>query len=139
MNLTNNFTREEFLKSRFFNIEEQIRVNNSYLDDINYLEPNLILLANNLQALRDFLNTPISINISYRPKWYELSRGRSGNSQHVKFKAADITTSKYSPNQVADAIELLISQGKMQEGGLGRYNSFTHYDIRNKKSRWDNR
>ena len=27
----------------------------------------------------------------------------------------------------------------IEEGGLGRYNTFTHYDRRGNKARWDNR
>jgi len=41
-----------------------------------------------------------------------------------------------TPQEVADLIEELISQGKMKEGGLGRYNTFTHYDIRGYNARW---
>lgn len=38
-----------------------------------------------MQAVRDELNAPItaSSNSGYRPKEYELSKGRSGNSQHT--------------------------------------------------------
>jgi uncharacterized protein YcbK (DUF882 family) len=139
MKITDNFSLHEFLESRFFNEDEQKRVNSTYDNNINYLQKNLIVLADNLQVLRNHLNTSVSINISYRPKWYELSRGRSGTSQHTYFKAADIVVKGYAPNEVADTIEELIREGKMKEGGLGRYNSFTHYDIRGTKARWDNR
>jgi hypothetical protein len=39
--------------------------------------------------------------------------------------------------QVYDAIEHLIINGDMLQGGLGIYNNFCHYDIRGKKARWD--
>jgi hypothetical protein len=42
----------------------------------------------------------------------------------------------HTPKQVADAIEFLINQGKMREGGLKAYGTFTHYDIRGTKARW---
>lgn len=137
MKLTKNFSLHEFLESRFFNAPEQIRVKESYQDNKFDLEPNLIVLVDNLQALRDYLNARIDINISYRPKWYELSRGRSGGSQHVQLKAADIVVDGYNANQVADAIEHLIASGKMKQGGLGRYHSFTHYDVRGTAARWN--
>jgi len=38
---------------------------------------------------------------------------------------------------VADAIEFLINTGMLKEGGVGRYNTFTHYDIRGTRARWN--
>jgi len=137
MKLTKNFSLHEFLDSRFFNEAEQKRVKESYRDNTFELEPNLIILADNLQVLRDHLDARIDINISYRPKWYELSRGRSGGSQHVELKAADIAVVGWSPQAVANEIEKLIENGKMVDGGVGRYHMFTHYDIRGTSARWN--
>jgi len=137
MKLTNNFSLHEFLDSRFFNKVEQKRVYDSYEVNKFQLEPNLIVLVDNLQVLRDHLNARISINISYRPKWYELSRGRSGNSQHVELKAADIVVDGWEAQDVAKEIEQLIEEGKMIEGGVGYYHSFTHVDVRGIKARWN--
>ena len=137
MKLTKNFSLHEFLDSRFFNEAEKKRVQESYRDNTFELEPNLITLVDNLQTLRDHLDARIDINISYRPKWYELSRGRSGGSQHVQLKAADIAVIGWSPKAVADEIEVLIDSGKMTQGGLGRYHTFTHYDIRGTAARWN--
>ena len=137
MKLTNNFSLHEFLDSRFFNKAEQKRVKESYRDNTFELEPNLIILADNLQVLRDHLDARIDINISYRPKWYELIRGRNGTSQHVELKAADISVVGWSPKAVANEIEKLIENGKMVEGGVGRYHMVTHYDIRGTSARWN--
>jgi len=52
--------------------------------------------------------------------------------------ASDLSCS-LSPNYVADAIEGLIRLGLIQNGGLGRYGTFTHYDIRATAARWDKR
>ena len=41
-----------------------------------------------------------------------------------------------TPKEVALVIEGLIESGKMKEGGIGVYPTFTHYDIRNRKARW---
>ena len=132
--LTTNFALYEFLESRFFNEAEQERVYQDFaaLDVLH----NIRELANNLQVLRDWLGCSIAINIALRPKWYELSRGRLGTSKHVMGMAADIVASKYTPEQVHDAIEQLIEDGKMKQGGLGSYSSFTHYDLRGTKARW---
>jgi len=51
-------------------------------------------------------------------------------------KAADIKVAGMSPDEVRAAILQLIDEGKMQQGGLGRYRSFTHYDVRTRKARW---
>ena len=133
--LTTNFALYEFLESRFLNEVEQERVYRDFasLDVLHNIQE----LANNLQKLRDWLGCSISINIALRPKWYELNRGRSGKSQHVQGKAADIVASRYTPDQVHEAIEQLIEDGKMKQGGLGSYASFTHYDIRDNEARWD--
>lgn len=132
--LTPNFALYEFLESRFFTESEQERL---YREFASYGVLNHIqTLADNLQVLRDWLGCPISINIALRPKWYELSRGRTGKSKHVLGMAADIVASRYSPEQVNEAIEQLIEDGKMLEGGLGSYSTFTHYDIRRTKARW---
>tara|TARA_R110000796_G_scaffold160759_1_gene277533 strand:- start:263 stop:679 length:417 start_codon:yes stop_codon:yes gene_type:complete len=137
MKLTNDFSLHEFLESRFFNEAEKKRVQESYDENKFELEPNLITLVDNLQTLRYHLGARIDINISYRPKWYELSRGRSGKSQHVQLKAADISVIGWTPGDVANEIEALIKAGKMTEGGVGRYKTFTHYDIRGTAARWN--
>ena len=45
----------------------------------------------------------------------------------------------YNVQKVAtfDLIESLINEGELLQGGLGKYNNFTHYDIRKNKARWD--
>ena len=127
--LTPNFWLSEFLFSDFYAEGPQERVLEAfYIEELVYTR-NVKRLARNLQLLRDYLGCPISINISFRPKWWELKQGRSGNSQHTKAWAADIVSSEHSPEQVADAIEELIDKGIMDQGGLGRYSSFTHYDL----------
>ena len=62
--------------------------------------------------------------------------GAVKNSFHTKGMAADMQIKGMSPSQVANTIEQLINAGKMQQGGLGRYPNFTHYDIRGTKQRW---
>ena len=136
MKITKDFSRHEFLTSRFFTNEETEKVQASYSENSFNLAVNMLELANNLQVLRDHFNSVVSINIAYRPRWYELDRGRKGTSRHVDLIAADIVVKGHSPKEVADAIVQLIDSGEMKEGGIGRYNTFTHYDIRGTKARW---
>lgn len=98
---------------------------------------NITVLAKNLQVLRDHLGKSIHVNSGYRSKKYNSSlKGASPVSQHLKGKASDIVISGLTPKQVAAEIEKLISAGKMSEGGIGIYPTFTHYDIRGVRARW---
>lgn len=124
MKLTANFSRSEFECSD--GSEMPLEVFN-----------NVIKVAENLEVLRAHFNTPVNINSAYRSPVYNRSVGGAVNSQHLSGKAADVVMDGIPPNEVADAIEFLIDCGLMQEGGLGRYDTFTHYDIRGTKARWD--
>lgn len=93
-------------------------------------------LAENLQILRDHVEKPIRINSAYRTEEYNQRIGGAPRSQHVACRAADIVVIGMLPNIVQDTIEDLIESGKMAEGGMGRYGTFTHYDIRGYRARW---
>ena len=96
---------------------------------------NVKILALNLQALRDHLGEAITINSAYRTPSYNKKVGGAKNSMHLQAKAADITTRSLTPKQLHAKIEALIKSGDMQNGGLGLYPSFVHYDIGNVR-RW---
>jgi uncharacterized protein YcbK (DUF882 family) len=100
------------------------------------LEANVRLLATQLQVLRDFIDIPITLNSAYRTEAYNASIGGSPKSQHKLAKAADLVTSKYTPNELAEIIKDLIKEGKMMQGGVGVYPSFVHYDCRGTEARW---
>ena len=100
------------------------------------LLPNVLDLADNLQVLRDYLGVPISINSAYRSLDYNRKIGGATNSQHLLAKAADIVVESKSTEQVANIIKFLMSEGKMTQGGVKAYDTFTHYDIRGHKARW---
>jgi len=134
MQLTKNFHLDEFLLNKWAKPAEQKRIIESVTDEVR---KNLTELARNLQVLSDSLGNPrIDINIAFRPLWWEQARKRSGKSQHVEGKAADIRVQGMTPAQVAAKIEELIKAGKMKAGGLNAYPTFTHYDIRGVNARW---
>jgi len=122
--LTKNFNKREF------NSKDGKRMPSSVF--LNVKE-----LANNLQVIRDCINSPMHINSGYRSKSHNESVGGSLNSQHLLGKASDITSRDYSPLQLYSIIEGLIKEGRIIEGGLGLYNGFVHYDIRGEKARWN--
>ena len=57
-------------------------------------------------------------------------------SQHMKAKAADIRVRGMSMRRLKGAIEGLIKDQKIDQGGVGIYKSHVHYDIRGNKARW---
>ena len=131
-----NFRLREFIVSDFYSPDMQDRVLEAFRLEEDEILPRIKKLAKNLQVLREYLDSPININIAYRPLFWELKQKRSGKSQHVKGWAADIVSDDYSPKEVYDAISNLIDIGKMDEGGLGSYSTFTHVDTRGIKARW---
>lgn len=98
---------------------------------------NVKLHAKNLQVIRDFLNESIRINSGYRCPSYNYKVGGASKSQHLTGNASDLVAHDHTPKQLADVIEGLIRIGAIEEGGLGRYDTFTHYDRRGTKARWN--
>jgi uncharacterized protein YcbK (DUF882 family) len=90
---------------------------------------NVQKLATNLQVLRDHIGEAVFLNSGYRSPKYNARIGGAKNSMHMQAKAADITTKSYSPKQLKSIIEKLIKEGKMENGGIGLYPSFVHYDV----------
>ena len=123
MRLTNNFSKEEFDSKDGSEMPQEVFMN-------------VQELAKNLQVLRDEMKRPIKINSGYRSPSHNAKVGGAIRSQHLLGTAADIVVNGKTSTQVAAVIEQLIAQGKMKEGGLKAYKSFTHYDIRGKNIRW---
>lgn len=97
---------------------------------------NVLELAENLQALRDKIGKPIKIISGYRHLEYNKKIGGARKSQHMDAMAADIKVKGIGPAKMAVIIEEAIAEGVMKKGGVGRYPTFTHYDIRGKNARW---
>ena len=101
------------------------------------LYPNLIKVARNMQVLRDYVGKPIRVNSGYRTEDYNKKIGGVKNSFHKKALACDFSIEGYTPQQVKIVVEKLIKEGKMTEGGLGTYGTFTHYDAQGVNRRWN--
>lgn len=85
MNLTKNFTLEEFLHSDY---GEAHNIENLATDDVVY---NLTALAQDiLQPLRDLYGKQIKVNSGYRCKQINDGVGSKDTSQHLKGQAADL-------------------------------------------------
>ena len=124
MKLTENFNREEFDCADGSEMPIEVQLN-------------IAELAIQLEIIRSHFNAPITINSAYRSPEHNRKIGSNDSSQHILGKAVDIVVKGVAPDDVYDAIEFLISEGLVKEGGLGRYNTFTHYDIRGTRARWN--
>lgn len=100
---------------------------------------NILELADNMQVIRDILKRPITVNSGYRSPEYNDKIGGKKGSKHKLGQACDFTVKGLMPNEVAKAVKMLITEMLISQGGVGMYDTFTHYDIRGTKARWDNR
>ena len=124
LKLTENFNIEEF------DCNDGTKVPEKYVS-------NAKKVAENLQVLRDYLVESVSITGSgYRTKEHNDKIGGAKESQHLTANGADINAKNKTPKQLAAIIEKLIKAGKMEEGGIGIYKGFVHYDRRGTKARW---
>ena len=124
MKLTNNFSKAEFDCKCGCEMPKEVLIN-------------IQKLANQLQILRNKVGVSVKINSAYRCIKHNKSIGGVSNSQHVLGKASDVVINGFKASKTFDLISELINDGNMLQGGLGAYNSFTHYDTRKTKARWD--
>lgn len=94
-----------------------------------------VQLVQVLQDLREFFNASVEVTSGFRCPKYNTQIGGASNSQHKKGKAADIVVEGHTPDEVADVIDMRYPNCL----GLGRYDTFTHVDVRMGFARWDNR
>lgn len=124
MKLTEHFDLDEF------ECHDGTQVPSKYL-------ANVTKLAKALEVIREALGgKPITIASGYRTKEWNDSHDGAPSSKHLTAEAADIVVYKTSPSAVRACIEDLIAKGKIPQGGIGAYKTFTHYDPRGTKARW---
>lgn len=86
-----------------------------------------------LEQTRLDLGAAITVNSGNRCINHNRRVGGATESQHVRGRASDITTSVASPSEVANYLEKKYP-GKY---GIGRYKNFTHIDTRSgPAARW---
>ena len=93
-----------------------------------------MLLVYRLQELRTKIGKPLRVCSGFRCKTHNRSVGSDDNSQHVLGYAADILPPEgMTPDELAKIAE---NMGVSKWGGIGIYNTFVHFDIRETISRW---
>ena len=102
-----------------------------------FVKKNVKELAEDLQVIRDKVGVGFTPNSAYRCPKHNTTVGGVKTSQHLKGKAADINIKGIEPSEVADLVEDLMKAEVITKGGVGRYNSFTHVDIRGTNARWN--
>ena len=118
------FFRDEF-KSQFDDIEYP----DKYLDRLKKL-------CKNLEIIRYQFGRPIRITSGYRSPENNKRVGGVKRSQHLQGRAADFVIDGIDPREVALSVRELIHDGWLDQGGVGDYENFTHYDIRGRAARW---
>ena len=93
-----------------------------------FIDTELVVI---LQKIRNHFGAPVTITSAYRTVGVNNACDGGLYSQHLYGKAADIKVKGVAPSKVAEFAESLL-----QKGGLGRYKTFTHVDVRGTKARW---
>ena len=103
---------------------------------------NLLELAKALEVIRAEAGCPLAVtpNGAYHGKAMDAAgHKRKPTSQHRKGRAADLVPKGISLVELHRIILRLIKDGKIPQGGVGRYSSFLHYDTRGYPARWGKR
>jgi uncharacterized protein YcbK (DUF882 family) len=91
-----------------------------------------------LESVRTHFNAPTVVLSGYRCETHNTNVGgapktkKSKGSQHMQVTAADIAVKDVHPHVVHEYLAKLL-KGK---GGLGKYSTFTHVDVRSTPARW---
>jgi len=92
------------------------------------IDPDLVSLLETVRS--HFADKPVTINSGYRCPTHNKAVGGASQSQHLRGTAADITVKGVSPSTVYAYLD------PWHDGGLGKYSTFTHVDVRDGRARW---
>jgi uncharacterized protein YcbK (DUF882 family) len=96
-------------------------------------------LAQQLEVIRAEVRGPVQVISGYRCEARNRKVGGAPNSRHLWGDAADIQVQGWAGRDLRELAELLISRGKLRNGGIGTYARkplTLHYDLRSIAARW---
>lgn len=97
---------------------------------------NIVKTLKVVDDLRDHFGKPITILSSYRSPAYNAAIGDAApKSQHMLFRALDISVQDHSPREVFNVLKAWRDRGVFV-GGLGLYPTFVHIDTRGTNATW---
>lgn len=128
MRITDHFDSDEFAQHEGFGMDSE-----AYPED--WTESRLRPLCGVLEAVRTEIDMPLFVISGYRsPEYNSALYTAAGklptDSQHKYGRAADIRCPTMAASELHETIFRLYKAGAIQIGGLGKYNSFVHVDIR---------
>ncbi len=97
----------------------------------DWVADRLLPLCEALELLRaEMGGQPIRVISGYRSEAYNVAVSGAKESQHLQGRAADIVVHGVDPRRVQAVVASLYQAGRLKIGGLGRYEGFTHVDVR---------
>jgi len=96
------------------------------------LWPSLLAVVKVADEARHRLGKPLRINSAYRNAAYNRAIGGASASIHMKGGALDLMG---SPVTLVGILEAMRKEGVFK-GGIGRYKTFTHVDVRGRNADW---
>jgi len=121
------FTAEEV----FFRGARDARLNLN-TDPPRSLWPSLLAVTKVADEARHRLGRPLRINSAYRNAAYNRAIGGASASIHVRGGALDLSG---SPVTLRRILREMRDEG-LFKGGIGRYPTFTHVDVRGRNTDW---
>jgi hypothetical protein len=88
-----------------------------------------------VDQLRKYAGTRIIISSAYRSPRYNKAIGGSKRSFHMAFLAADLIPVDITPKELHDKVLEFRRKGNFK-GGVGKYKSFVHVDVRGTNVNW---
>ena len=90
-------------------------------------------LVSALQQLRDGLGKPVRVTSACRCAAHNKRCGGAAKSTHLSGRAADVKVAGLTPADIAREAEEIPA---FRDGGMGRYKTFLHLDVRGHRARW---
>ena len=85
-----------------------------------------------IEDVRFHFGKPVAINSACRCEKHNQSVGGTDGSKHKLGIACDIRVKDIDPSDVYNYLDEAYSD----KYGIGKYSSFTHIDVRERKARW---